>query len=437
MSGIATGVSLLVLGFFTSQAAAGTDWEYMHPGTMDVCFTKIEKKECTIDQILDISAEYLGPDGLAQAKSECAANEMCKSVMDVSIALGFDNPGHQFLLCKSGADEVLPSVSADIYVKEPCSNTVPTLLSTTKDTSDYCFAKIANMTCTVDNIMDSSAAYLGLKGLDQAKEDCRADEICKSIVDVSLAFGFEKRANKFMLCKSGANEVLESPLADIYIKGECLTTGAHYPVPIPPTPMPGPGPMPIPGPLPPMPIPGPSPPMPGPGPMPMPPIPPTITGDTMGVCFAKMANKTCTIDNLIDISADYLGLDGFADAKRDCEADETCKSIVDVSKAFDLERGERFLLCKSGANEVEDYDSADVWVKEAPCTKPTPQLATTGTVDVPFRKMKYKRCPVWGIKEFSARYLGIEGFAQARRDCAADDSCKAIIDVSDIFHLGR
>ena len=87
------------------------------------------------------------------------------------------------------------------------------------DTSDNCFAKIANMTCTIDNIMDSSAEYLGLKGLDQAKEDCRADKICKSIVDVSLAFGFEKRANKFMLCKSGANEVLESPLADIYVKG--------------------------------------------------------------------------------------------------------------------------------------------------------------------------------------------------------------------------
>ena len=79
--------------------------------------TKIQKKECTIDQILDISAEYLGPDGLAQAKRECAADETCKSVMDVSIALGFDNPGNQFLLCKSGADEVLPSVSADIYVK--------------------------------------------------------------------------------------------------------------------------------------------------------------------------------------------------------------------------------------------------------------------------------------------------------------------------------
>ena len=58
-------------------------------------------------------------------------------------------------------------------------------------------------------------------------------------------------------------------------------------------------------------------------------------------------------------------------------------------------------------------------------------------MDVPFRKMKNKRCPVWGIKEFSARYLGTEGFAQARRDCAADDTCKAIIDVSETFHLGR
>ena len=85
---------------------------------------------------------------------------------------------------------------------------------------------------------------------------------------------------------------------------------------------------------------------------------------TQDKCFTKIPNKECTIDNILDISAQYLGVDGFADAKRDCKADETCKSIVDVSKAFGLDQpGERFLLCRSGANEVEDYDSADVWVK--------------------------------------------------------------------------
>ena len=66
---------------------------------------------------------------------------------------------------------------------------------------------------------------------------------------------------------------------------------------------------------------------------------------------------------MIDISADYLGLDGFADAKRDCEADETCKSIVDVSKAFGLEhRGEVFQLCKSGADEIlNSKDTSRAW----------------------------------------------------------------------------
>ena len=78
--------------------------------------------------------------------------------------------------------------------------------------------------------------------------------------------------------------------------------------------------------------------------------------DTLDVCFKKIANKVCTTDNIVNSSAIYFGLEGFAHAKRDCEADENCKSIVVLG-------GEQFLLCKSGANEVEDYDSADVWVK--------------------------------------------------------------------------
>ena len=54
-------------------------------------------------------------------------------------------------------------------------------------------------------------------------------------------------------------------------------------------------------------------------------------------------------------------------------------------------------------------------------------------MDVPFRKIEMKQCPVSAIKDFSDKYLGAGGFAQAIRDCAADDTCKAIVDVSAAF----
>ena len=77
-----------------------------------------------------------------------------------------------------------------------------------------------------------------------------------------------------------------------------------------------------------------------------------------------MSNKVCTIDNIKDLSAEYLGAAGFAQAKRDCAADETCKSIVDVSVAFGYEKlGKQFLLCNSGADEVEDSIDGDIYIK--------------------------------------------------------------------------
>merc|ERR1712136_520608 len=116
---------------------------------------------------------------------DCRADETCKSIVDVSLAFGYERFGEEFMLCTSGAEEVEESDLANVYIK---------------GTPDKCFAKIENKTCTIDNIKDTPATYLGLKGLAQAKEDCRADETCKSIVDVSLAFGYEHFGEEFMLC---------------------------------------------------------------------------------------------------------------------------------------------------------------------------------------------------------------------------------------------
>ena len=60
-------------------------------------------------------------------------------------------------------------------------------------------------------------------------------------------------------------------------------------------------------------------------------------------------------------------------------------------------------------------------------------LSLLDKVDVPFRKIENQQCPVAAIKEFSGKYLGTGGFEQATRDCAADDTCKAIVDVSEVF----
>jgi len=167
---------------------------------------------------------------LAQAKEDCRADETCKSIVDVSLAFGYEHFGEEFMLCTSGAEEVEDSDLANVYIKEQCFQGSIGVRSQS-GTPDKCFAKIENKTCTIDNIKDTPASYVGLKGLAQAKEDCRADETCKSIVDVSLAFGFERFGEEFMLCTSGAEEVEDSDLANVYIKEQCPRGRIGVPIP--------------------------------------------------------------------------------------------------------------------------------------------------------------------------------------------------------------
>ena len=66
---------------------------------------------------------------------------------------------------------------------------------------------------------DTTTTYLGLDGFALAKQDCAADQACKSIVDVSKALGYEKLNSEFMMCKSAADELVDSDNADVFVKG--------------------------------------------------------------------------------------------------------------------------------------------------------------------------------------------------------------------------